>query len=71
MNFARKSGAVGGTYTFATEVAANLREKRDAWNPTIGGALAGAVLGMRSAEYPNINNTTIITATSKQSQELP
>lgn len=39
--------AAGGTYGFAKAAAANLREKDDSWNPTIGGFLAGAVLGMR------------------------
>lgn len=41
------TAAAGGTYGFSKAVAANLREKDDSWNPTIGGFLSGAILGMR------------------------
>ncbi len=41
------TAAAGGTYGFAKAAAANLREKNDSWNPTIGGFLGGVVLGMR------------------------
>ena len=39
--------ASGGTYGFAKAAAANLREKDDSWNPTIGGFLSGGVIGLR------------------------
>ncbi len=39
--------AMGGTYEFARTASANLREKDDSWNPTIGGFLGGAVLGLK------------------------
>ena len=39
--------ASGGAYGFSKAAAANLREKDDSWNPTIGGFIAGAVLGLR------------------------
>ena len=38
---------MGGSYAFAKAASANLREKEDAINPTIGGLLAGMVLGLR------------------------
>lgn len=43
-----QTGAVGGAYEFAKGVTANLREKEDFWNATVGGLAAGAVLGIRS-----------------------
>ena len=39
--------AMGGTYEFAKTASANLREKNDSWNPTIGGFLAGSMMGLR------------------------
>ena len=38
---------MGGSYAFAKAASANLRETEDAINPTIGGFLAGMVLGLR------------------------
>lgn len=38
---------MGGTYEFAKTASANLREKDDSWNPTIGGFLAGSIMGLR------------------------
>jgi hypothetical protein len=38
---------MGGSYMFVRHAAANLREKDDFWNPTIGGFVAGAILGTR------------------------
>jgi len=40
-------GAMGGAYEFANIASANLRQKDDAWNPTIGGFCAGTMLGLR------------------------
>lgn len=34
-------------YSFVKDASANLREKDDAWNTTIGAFLGGAVLGLR------------------------
>lgn len=41
------TGAMGGAYEFAKTASANLREKDDVWNPTIGGFFAGTMLGLR------------------------
>jgi len=38
---------MGGSYMFVRNASANLREKEDHWNPTIGGFVAGAILGTR------------------------
>lgn len=38
---------MGGAYEFSKCAAANLREKDDTWNPTIGGFFAGSMLGLR------------------------
>lgn len=44
-------GAVGGTYQFVKTASANLREKEDHWNVTLGGFFSGAILGLRGL-YP-------------------
>ena len=44
--------AMGGSYMFVRNAAANLREKEDSWNPTIGGFVAGAILGTRCMHLP-------------------
>ena len=41
------TAAMGGVYEFVRRAAANLREKEDSWNPTIGGFFAGATTGLR------------------------
>lgn len=41
------TAAMGGSYMFVRNAAANLREKDDHWNPTIAGFVSGAVLGTR------------------------
>ncbi|KAK1753060.1 hypothetical protein QBC47DRAFT_305114 [Echria macrotheca] len=46
--------AAGGIYSFSKAAAANLRETEDTWNTTIGGALAGAALGLRTMRFPRI-----------------
>ncbi|KAI9717371.1 MAG: hypothetical protein M1812_004723 [Candelaria pacifica] len=46
--------AMGGTYEFAKTASANLREKDDSWNPTIGGFLGGAMLGLRFRTIPAV-----------------
>ncbi|KAI9707309.1 MAG: hypothetical protein M1836_000269 [Candelina mexicana] len=46
--------AMGGTYEFSRTASANLREKDDSWNPTIGGFLGGAVLGLRFRTIPAV-----------------
>jgi hypothetical protein len=43
---------MGGSYMFTRNAAANLREKEDFWNPTIGGFVAGAILGTRCMQSP-------------------
>ena len=45
-----QAAAIGGGYEFARVAAANLREKDDAWNPTIGGFVGGSVVGLRCAQ---------------------
>ncbi|GAB7344745.1 hypothetical protein MBLNU457_3215t1 [Dothideomycetes sp. NU457] len=47
-------GAMGGAYEFARTASANLREKDDVWNPTIGGFFAGTMLGLRFRSAPAI-----------------
>ncbi|KAF8541937.1 NADH-ubiquinone oxidoreductase 213 kDa subunit [Trichophaea hybrida] len=46
--------AMGGSYMFVRNAAANLREKEDSWNPTIGGFVAGAILGTRFRTMPSV-----------------
>ncbi|MCJ1483777.1 hypothetical protein MMC06_003945 [Schaereria dolodes] len=46
--------AMGGTYEFATLASANLREKDDSWNPSIGGFLAGSIMGLRFRTLPAV-----------------
>lgn len=41
------TAAMGGAYEFSKTASANLREKDDAYNPAIGGFLAGTMLGLR------------------------
>lgn len=38
---------IGATYNFTTDASANLREKDDALNTTIGAFLAGSTLGLK------------------------
>ncbi|KAF8250153.1 hypothetical protein K440DRAFT_597600 [Wilcoxina mikolae CBS 423.85] len=46
--------AMGGSYMFVRNAAANLREKEDSWNPAIGGFVAGAILGTRFRTMPSV-----------------
>ncbi|KAK4890433.1 hypothetical protein LTR17_004763 [Elasticomyces elasticus] len=46
--------AMGGTYEFSKNAAANLREKDDAYNPAIGGFFAGTMMGLRFRSPPLI-----------------
>ncbi|KAI5806348.1 hypothetical protein EDC01DRAFT_626430 [Geopyxis carbonaria] len=46
--------AMGGSYMFVRNATANLREKDDSWNPTIGGFVAGAILGTRFRTMPAV-----------------
>jgi len=46
--------AMGGSYMFFRNAAANLREKEDSWNPAIGGFIAGAILGTRFRTMPSV-----------------
>lgn len=43
------SAAMGGTYEFVKTASANLREKEDHFNVTLGGFFSGALLGFRGA----------------------
>lgn len=43
---------MGGTYGFAKAASANLREKDDSWNTTVGGFLAGSIMGLRCEISP-------------------
>jgi len=47
MNTDGPQGTMGGAYEFAKTASANLRQKDDVWNPTIGGFCAGTMLGLR------------------------
>ncbi|KAI1849635.1 hypothetical protein JX266_004584 [Neoarthrinium moseri] len=46
--------AVPAIYSFAKDASANLREKDDSLNTTIGAFLGGAMLGLRSGRMPQI-----------------
>jgi hypothetical protein len=43
--------AMGFSYEFIKCASANLREKEDSWNPTLGGFVAGSVLGLTSMHH--------------------
>ena len=51
------TAAMGGAYEFTKSATANLREKDDTYNPTIGGFFAGSILGLRcmSTKCPSIS----------------
>ncbi|KAI9813535.1 MAG: hypothetical protein M1832_006266 [Thelocarpon impressellum] len=46
--------AMGGAYEFVKVASANLREKDDSWNPSLGGFAAGAVMGLRFRTIPAV-----------------
>ncbi|RDW67942.1 putative NADH2 dehydrogenase (ubiquinone) 21.3K chain [Coleophoma cylindrospora] len=46
--------AMGATYEFSRNAAANLRQKDDSLNTGIGGFLAGSVLGLRVGRTPAV-----------------
>ncbi|KAH8819631.1 hypothetical protein F5884DRAFT_659301 [Xylogone sp. PMI_703] len=54
--------AMGGTYEFTRYACANLREKDDSLNTTIGGFLAGSVLGLRFGTTPAVFGMGALTA---------
>ncbi|KAH0542357.1 hypothetical protein FGG08_003202 [Glutinoglossum americanum] len=45
---------MGGAYEFVSAASANLREKDDSWNPSIGGFFAGSVMGLRFRTIPAV-----------------
>ncbi|KAF2155380.1 hypothetical protein K461DRAFT_276594 [Myriangium duriaei CBS 260.36] len=55
-------GAMGGAYEFAKLASANLREKDDIWNPTIGGFFSGTMLGLRFRTMPAVVGYGALTA---------
>ncbi|GAW13594.1 hypothetical protein ANO14919_029810 [Xylariales sp. No.14919] len=58
--FTRTGGTIAGltalttVYCFSKDAAANLREKDDVWNTTIGSFLGGATLALRTGRMPRI-----------------
>ncbi|EMF08676.1 NADH-ubiquinone oxidoreductase 213 kDa subunit [Sphaerulina musiva SO2202] len=46
--------AMGGAYEFFKSASANLRQKEDTYNYAIGGAFAGAMLGLRFRSAPAV-----------------
>ncbi|RVX66147.1 hypothetical protein B0A52_09876 [Exophiala mesophila] len=46
--------AAGGTYQFIASASANLREKNDFVNHSIGGTVAGALIGASSRKMPSV-----------------
>ncbi|KAK3055876.1 hypothetical protein LTR09_003110 [Extremus antarcticus] len=46
--------AMGGSYEFFKCASANLREKDDAYNSSIGGFVAGSMLGLRFRSAPSV-----------------
>ncbi|KMU76231.1 NADH:ubiquinone oxidoreductase subunit [Coccidioides immitis RMSCC 3703] len=45
---------MGGAYEFVKTASANLREKEDFWNATLGGFFAGAAMGFRARTFPAV-----------------
>ena len=45
------AAAMGGSYEFFKTASANLREKDDAYNASIGGFVAGSMLGLRCEAF--------------------
>ncbi|KAI1456308.1 hypothetical protein F4805DRAFT_234575 [Annulohypoxylon moriforme] len=46
--------AMTSVYTFGKDATANLREKDDTWNVTVGSFLSGATIGLRTGRVPQI-----------------
>ncbi|KAK6842764.1 hypothetical protein PG990_005301 [Apiospora arundinis] len=46
--------AVPAVYMFVKDASANLREKDDTWNTTLGGFFGGGILGLKSGRMPQI-----------------
>ncbi|PWN98026.1 hypothetical protein FA09DRAFT_330186 [Tilletiopsis washingtonensis] len=46
--------ALGGAFSFAESMSANVRQRNDAWNTAIGGAAAGLVVGARARSIPTL-----------------
>ncbi|TGZ80239.1 NADH-ubiquinone oxidoreductase 213 kDa subunit [Ascodesmis nigricans] len=46
--------AMGGAFSFVKTAAANIREKDDFLNPTIGGLFAGAIIGTKFRSIPAV-----------------
>ncbi|KAL7269843.1 hypothetical protein RUND412_007470 [Rhizina undulata] len=46
--------AMGGSYMFVRNAAANLREKDDTWNTVLGGLVSGAIMGTRYRTMPAV-----------------
>ncbi|MCJ1338496.1 hypothetical protein MMC09_003784 [Bachmanniomyces sp. S44760] len=46
--------AMGGAYEFTRSASANLREKNDSWNTTLGGFVAGSIMGLRLRTFPAV-----------------
>ncbi|PNS21298.1 hypothetical protein CAC42_1077 [Sphaceloma murrayae] len=55
-------GAMGGVYQFGKLASANLREKDDIWNSTIGGFFSGTMLGLRFRSMPAVFGYGTLTA---------
>ena len=51
---------MGGTYEFVKTASANLREKEDYWNVTLGGFFAGSILGLRGLFCSPLFSETIV-----------
>ncbi|KAN0080554.1 hypothetical protein V8E54_003758 [Elaphomyces granulatus] len=56
--------AMGGTYEFVKTASANLREKEDYWNVTLGGFFAGSILGLRARTVPAVLGYGVALATT-------
>lgn len=46
--------AMGGSYMFFSNAAANLREKDDHYNAMVGGLVAGAIMGTKCMPFPSL-----------------
>ncbi|KAK4140431.1 uncharacterized protein C8A04DRAFT_39887 [Dichotomopilus funicola] len=52
--------ATGASFNFGRDASANLREKEDHWNDAVGGALAGAVMGLRFGRISRVVGTSAL-----------
>lgn len=65
------TAAMGGAYEFTKCASANLREKNDVYNTTLGGFVAGSILGLRCTSSPAFSSLHIANGTHPLVRSLP